>query len=137
MNTFTCPKCSRELIDNGKNGNVTIHLVKTCGFPKKESQEILIMSRYNLTASDLEEIRICYKNGSSLPDLRTTTNLSLATLRKIIGKSKTRSVKDASAQAHEKYKITCLHRYGVENISQLETTQNKKRTNFLPKLWGK
>lgn len=133
IKVFKCPKCQRKFVDNGKSGAIVIHLRKTCKISKKESLIMLIKFRYNLSQNKIKTICQEYFKGASLPELRNSYGLPIKTLSKIINHfGSTRNLKESanSPNTRNKYKKTCLERYGVKNISQLPEIQKKKEQTF-------
>jgi len=71
----------------------------------------------------------------SLPDFKKEYNLDYGHTLWLIDYHgiKKRSLKDSvnTDKKHQKYKDTCLKKYGVENVSQMEHTKEKKKQTFL------
>jgi len=89
--------------------------------------------RYNISE---EYLRDAYLTRQlSLPDIETERNIpihTIITLFKRLGIS-TRSISDSKklASSTEKFKQSCLKKYGVENPSQVEDVKNKKKQTFI------
>ena len=79
-------------------------------------------------------------NNLSLPDIEKKygINYSMTLFLLKFFNIKNRSIKESSNLiSREKYKTTCLEKYGVDNISKLDETKDKKKKTFLKKLWSR
>lgn len=133
MEKRKCPYCDQIL--NGGSRHIFF-----CGIKKdpNKSKEIIKKEflEYNFPVISKKDILIKeYKiELKSLPDLREKYKIdfkSLLFLLDYYGIEKRKSSESAIKISQKKYKKTCKKKYGVENVSQLESVKNKKAQTFL------
>lgn len=126
-----CPFCNLKLINGGKH----IYTCKKRDFNLTKEQIKLKFLEYNFGENILENICSDYQNLYSLPMLKEKYNgidnksiLFLLSLKNI----PIRSISESSIKiSKEKFKKTCLEKYGVENPSQAKDIKKKKEQTFL------
>ena len=129
-NTHTCPFCNL-LLTNG--GNHIYHCKQRDKNLTKDEIKLKYI-QHNFGIDILENVITDYQNLYSLPMLMNKYNIDsksvyfLLDLKQIPHRTMSQSAKEIS---HEKYKQTCLKKYGVENISKVPEIQKKKENTFL------
>lgn len=130
MKKYFCPFCGNELSRNG------IHHIYSC---KKNIQQLskddirMLYIRYNFGDEIIGGIVEDYTNDFSLPMLKEKYGVDYKTIQFILNKNgiTIRGISEsAKLISQDKYKKTCMERYGVENISQLKETKEKKAKTF-------
>lgn len=122
-----CPICGKEFIKN--------QFYKHYGL-NKHKNVISIYDYYKLIFNDekIDNIILKYQDGFSLHELKNNI-FSRKCLELILKEKdiKIRSLKESMNQERflEKYKQTCLKKYGVENISQSDEIKKKKSETFI------
>ena len=126
-----CPFCGLKLINGGRH----IYACKKRNLNLSKEQIKLKFLEYNFGENILENICNDYQNLYSLPMLKEKYNgidsnsvYFLLSLKNI----SIRSISESAIKiSKEKFKNTCLIKYGVENPSQLKDIKNKKEQTFL------
>lgn len=126
-----CPFCELKLTNGGRH----IYTCKKRNISLTKEQIKLKFLQYNFGENILENICNDYQKLYSLPMLNKKYNgidnksiIFLLSLKNIPIRSISESSKKISI---EKFKKTCLKRYGVENPSQSNDIKNKKEQTFL------
>jgi very-short-patch-repair endonuclease len=95
----------------------------------------VLTERYNLTLELITDIIFKYQNESTVLELVSTFNIPYKSILEILKKHgiKIKNISEAVSQksVRDKYKTTCLLKYGSENVSGVETIKNKKKATFL------
>ena len=126
-----CPFCGLKLINGGRH----IYACKKRNLNLSKEQIKLKFLEYNFGENILENICNDYQNLYSLPMLKEKYNgidsnsvYFLLSLKNI----SIRSISESAIKiSKEKFKNTCLKKYGVENPSQSKDIKNKKEQTFL------
>ena len=130
MKKYICPFCGKELNRNG------IHHIYKC----KENKEIknkdeirLTYLKFNFGEDIDKKIVEDYSNLYSLPMLKERYEIdykSITFLLKLNGIEIRNISESAKKISINKYKKTCIEKYGVENVSQLKEIKGKKGKTF-------
>lgn len=121
-----CPFCKSKI-------STVNHLTK-CNPSINEDDAFILMikSTYGISAKDVVNE---YENGMSLPDIKKVYGISYNYTEKILNifDSSTRTIKEANSldSRQEKYKETCIKKYGVDNVSKTEEIKEKKKKTFI------
>ena len=130
MRKYICPFCGKGLDKNG------IHHIYKC----EENKDILtkdeIKIRYikhNFGETIVDDVIKDYTNNFSLPMLLEKYGINYKSIYFILKQNNIPirgSSESAKLISQEKYKRTCLEKYGVENVSQMKETKDKKCKTF-------
>jgi G:T-mismatch repair DNA endonuclease (very short patch repair protein) len=112
---------------------VTDHMMKIHGLEKQKAVLESVHLRYKISNETISQIIVDYESGGSLPSLANKYNISACAIDKIVQAKygKRRSISESRKFALEKYKLSCLEKYGVDNVSKLESIKSKKAETFL------
>lgn len=112
---------------------VTDHLMKIHAFEKQKAILESVHLRYKISNEIVSQIIVDYESGGSLPYLANKYCISASAVDKIVlaNFGRRRSISESRKYAQEKYKLSCLDKYGVDNVSKLESIKNKKAETFL------
>lgn len=133
MKKRRCPYCEQEL--NGGSRHIFY-----CGdkkYPNKSKEEIKKeFIEFNFPRiSNKETLNLEYnKNLKSLPDLKKEFGIdfkSVTFLLDYYNIPKRNISQSAKKISHKKYVKTCRDKYGVDNVSQLQSVKNKKSETFI------
>ena len=129
-----CKKCCGEF-DN-KMFKLHIKNSHLNDFKTLDELELYVLTeRYDLTSELITEIILKYQNESTVLELVNTFNIPYKSILEILKKHgvKIKNISEAVSQksVRDKYKTTCLLKYGSENVSGVETIKNKKKATFL------
>lgn len=132
MKKLKCFKCFKEFAILG----IGSHLTK-CASEFDKTLRMIKIYEFNLNIKiDKKFMKSNYiQKGYSLPDFLEKFNFPYSFTESLIEYYglKKRNIKQAnsSKKRYQKFKKTCLDKYGVENISQLEETKEKKKNTFI------
>lgn len=133
MKKRKCPYCYKEL--NGGSSHIFF-----CGlkFDKNKTKEIIKKEflEYNFPAISKKSALVSeYQIGlKSLPDLKEKYGIdfkSILFLLEFYQIPKRNQSNSAIQISQNKYKKTCKKKYGVDNVSKLDSVKNKKAKTFL------
>lgn len=131
MITRICPFCGKDI--NIHDGNHIYKCkLKPIEISKKDAR--LKFIEYNIGKETIEEIINNYNNLWSLPMLKEKYNLDFKSICFILKyyNIPIRTISESSKLiSQDKYKKTCLKKYGCENISQSKEIQKRKEETFL------
>jgi G:T-mismatch repair DNA endonuclease (very short patch repair protein) len=133
MKKRICPYCNNSL--NGGSNHIFF-----CGlkFDKNKTKEVIKKEflEYNFPIISKKDVLISeYQLGlKSLPDLKKKYGIDFKSILFLLDfyKIPKRTSSSSAIQiSQKKYKKTCNKKYGVDNVSQLESIKNKKSKTFL------
>lgn len=133
MKKRSCPYCLQKL--NGGSAHIFFCGVK---FNPNKTKEIIKKEflEYNFPAIAKKDTLISeYHLGlKSLPDLKKKYGIDFKSILFLLEfyQIPKRTLSSSATQiSQKKHKKTCKKRYGVENVSQLDSVKNKKAQTFL------
>lgn len=130
MKSYVCPFCGKLLNRNG------IHHIYSCKENKTEKtkDEIKIeYIKYNFGNDIEKKIIDDYNNLFSLPMIKEKYGIDYKSVIFILefNQIPIRSISESAKKISvKKYKNTCIKKYGVENVSKLDTVKSKKSKTF-------
>ena len=131
MKKYFCPFCKKEL------NRYAIHHIYKCKENKdlKNKDDIKIFYLKFNFGNDIEEKIINdYQNLYSLPMLKEKYDIDYKSVIFILEKHEIeiRNISESAKKiSHEKFKKTCIEKYGVENISKVKEIKDKKEKTFI------
>ena len=125
-----CKFCGKEIT------SLSGHLRFCKSIPSGLTKEELFIEevKYNFGDDIVENVIQYYSDDHSLPDIYKKYGLSYHYTQKILelnGVHIRNISESAKLITSPKHKKTCLEKYGVENISQVESIKSKKKKTFL------
>lgn len=128
-----CNICDKKLT------HMDIKHVKTCNKINKtklNNTEIKYnFIKYNFEyISDIDNLKKQYLiNKKSIPDIVKEYNITYSYIQFLLKfyNIKQRNISESSLISRDKFKKTCIEKYGVDNISKLDIIKNKKKKTFL------
>lgn len=129
-----CEKCGGEF--NNKMFKLHVRNSHLDEFSNEDEMELFVLkNRFNLTNELITELIGEYKNDGSVFSLVNEYEIphkSLSLLLKLSG-VKLKSLSEIAKQksVREKYKSTCLNKYGVSNVSKSNEVKEKKKETFI------
>ena len=129
-----CKKCGGEF--DKKMFKLHVKNSHLNDFKTLDDLELYVLTeRYNLTSELITEMILKYQNESTVLELVNVFNIPYKSILEILKKNgvKIKNISEAVSQksVRNKYKTTCLLKYGSENVSSVEIIKNKKRKTFL------
>ena len=129
-----CEKCGREF-DN-KMFKLHVRNSHLGEFSNENEMELFVIkNRFNLNDGLITELIGKYKNDGSVFSLVNEYGIphkSLSLLFKLSDvKLKSSSEVAKQKSVREKYKSTCLNKYGVSNVSKSDEVKQKKKESFI------
>ena len=129
MIKYICPFCRIEMSPHNTR-HIYICQKRDVNLTKEEIRMEYI--KYNMNGN-IDSLIQDYNNLFSLPMLKEKYCIDYKSILFILNffNIKIRSIKESAIKiSKEKYKNTCLKKYGVENASQLDEIKNKKAQTF-------
>jgi len=132
--TVKCEKCGGEF--NNKMFKLHVRNTHLVEFKNSDEMELFVLkSRFNLTDELVSELIHKYENDGTVLTLVNEYNIphkSLSLVFRLNG-VKLKSISEATKQksVRDKYKKTCVAKYGVSNVSKCDKIKEKKKETFI------
>lgn len=132
MKKINCPLC-QKIITKDK---LLYHFNRNHSKDFKTKEDAAKFNyNFHYGAKIIEQVINNYINGASLPDIKKMFGISFMAAIKILKANKisvrTSKMAMGSELRKDKFIKTCMEKYGVINVSQIEEVKEKKRETFI------